>query len=401
MVIAYVSKEDRGFYNALKNEYADVKFFINIDEFISFYALSKNRDVVFIYHIENKQQLLTIQNIYFSNNIFIIVVGPSDTELSLLAGKIGVDAYVDAEKENLEEIKRLIEYSKTVVKRRRGKSNIAVFTGISGGIGTTTIAMNTAQALADRHLDKNVLFLDFAHTKAISNIFFEIINPKKTITDIVTIQEFDMEELFKNGLTKVNDNLYIIPGIQKHTDRETLEKAENIQRFLNFINKIKERFDFIIIDVGLFEDVELEIDIQEIADDIFVISEFSIPSMAILKTYIDIIDKSGWYTKTHIVANRSDSFGTISQSEAKNILSKGLAHEFKVDASIPNDARHLRECWNEAKLVYMEYPESPFIKGIQKLIDKYFMEEKTAQTKQNHPTQKKKPSLLEKIKQWL
>jgi len=171
------------------------------------------------------------------------------------------------------------------------------------------------------------------------------------------VQELDMQDFFENGLERYSNNFYFVPGIQKHTDREDLEKTENIQRFLKFINFIKEKFDYIIIDVGMFEDVELEVDIQEISDNIFVVTELSIPSMSVLKTYIDIIDKSGWYNKTHIVVNRADSYGTVTQKEAKKILSKGLKHQFEINHSLPNDAIHLRECWNEAKLVNDIYPD--------------------------------------------
>ena len=402
MIIAYVSKADRECYSELTNEYTDVKNFSHIDEFISFYAVSKNRDVVFIYRIDSKEELLKIKDIYFSNNIYIIVVGPDSTELSLLAGKIGVDAYVNEAKAGPEDIKKLIKESQTVVKRRRGKSNISVFTGISGGVGTTTISMNLAKTLADTYLDQNVLFLDFAHTKAISNLFFDVINPKKTLIDILSVQELDIEEFFKNGLTKVYDNLYIVPGIQRHTDLEALEKQENIQRFLNFINFIKARFDYIIIDVGLFEDVELEIDVQEIADHIFVITEFNIPAMSILKTYIDIIDKSGWYAKTKIIANRSDSFGTVTHQEAKNILSQGLTHEFEISMALPNDARHLRECWNEAKLVSDVYPSCPFMQDLNIFLKKHFPKDEMKVDQDQ--LQKRTPinnSFIARLKRWL
>jgi Flp pilus assembly CpaE family ATPase len=171
-------------------------------------------------------------------------------------------------------------------------------------------------------------------------------------------------------------------------------------RFLNFINFIKERFDFIIIDVGLFEDVELEIDIQEIADNIFVVTEFSIPSMSILRTYIDIIDKSGWYNKTHIIANRSDSFGTVTHEEAKEILSKGLTHDFTIGMSLPNDARHLRECWNEAKLVKDIYPSSPFVLELERFVSKYF-QQSNGDTIYTFQKENKKASFFERVKQWL
>ncbi|MDF1876845.1 hypothetical protein JHD47_03330, partial [Sulfurimonas sp. SAG-AH-194-L11] len=130
-----------------------------------------------------------------------------------------------------------------------------------------------------------------------------------------------------------------------------------------------------------------------------VITEFSIPSMSILKTYIDIIDKSGWYKKTHIIANRSDSFGSVTHEEAKKILSKGLKHNFEIDFSLPNDALHLRECWNEAQLVSDVYPHSPFMNGIVEVGEKFFLHNDESSSKDS--SLKKEITFLEKIKSWL
>jgi cellulose biosynthesis protein BcsQ len=395
MIIAYVSKIEKDYYDDLKSEFTDVKNFASIGDFINFYAGSKNRDVVLLYRVESLNDIEALQSVHFTNNIYMIVIGKEDTEYSLLAGKIGVDKYLSQNDANSEIIRKLIIKSQTVIKKRRGNSNISVFTGISGGIGTTSITMNLAKSLSETHPEKNVLFLDFAYTKAISNLFFDLPQPKKTIIDISSVQNIEMQELFENGLEKLSNNFYFVPGIQKHTDKEELEKPQNIQMFLNFIMFIKEKFDFILIDVGVFEDVDLEIDIQEIADNIFVITEFSIPSMSILKTYIDIIDKSGWYNKTHIIANRSDSFGTVTHEEAKKILSKGLRHNFEIHYSIPNDTIHLRECWNDAELANDLYPDSPFMQSIRDFSEKFFI--KDGALFENIAA----PSLLDKVRKWL
>ena len=398
MIIAYVSKVDKECYSDLKDEFTDVKNFNSINDFISFYAASKNRDVVLLYRVESLEDIEKIEDIHFNNNIYMIVLGKNDTEFSLLAGKIGVDIYLSEDEADSGLITNLIIKSQSIIKQRRGNSNISVFTGINGGVGTTTISMNLAKTLAQEHPEKNVLFLDFAYTKAISNLFFNYPQPKKTIVDISNVQNLDMQELFENGLEKLNDNLYFVPGVQKHTDREELEKPENIQIFLNFIMFIKEKFDFIIIDVGVFEDVDLEIDIQEIADNIFVITEFSIPSMSILKTYIDIIDKSGWYSKTHIIANRSDALGSVTHEEARRILSKGLKHNFEIAFALPNDALHLRECWNEAQLVCDEYPHSPFMENLKEFAKNFFLRDASLY---EHSHKGKQSTLWSKVKQWL
>ncbi|MBN2869556.1 MAG: AAA family ATPase [Campylobacterales bacterium] len=398
MIIAYVSTIEKECFDRLRESFDDVVNMDGIDEFISFYASHRNRDIVLIYRVESMDTLEALNNVNFTNNIYIIVIGPEDINLSLRAGKMGVDKYIGRGDVDSDMIKGIVLHSQNVIKERRGKSNIAVFTGISGGVGTTTITMNLAAMIAAKHPEKNVLFLDFAYTKSISNLFFDAFQPAKSIIDIATLPRLDLEELFANGLMKYDKNLFFIPGIQRHTEREILEKPENIQRFLGFIHFAKQFFDLILIDVGMFEDVELEIDIQEIADQIFVVTELSIPAMSILKTYIDIIDKSGWYNKTHILVNREDSFGTVTREEATAILSKDSNHKFEVDFTLPNDARHLRTCWNEAMLVCEEFPESVFVKRLDEMIERYFF---TTSLEQFAAIRKTSATFLDKVKQWL
>ncbi len=399
MIIAYVANTDKESYEELTNEFADVQNFDTIEDFINFYAANNSRDIALIYRVDTLQDIQGLSDINFRNNMYMIVVGKDDVAFSLLAGKIGVDAYINEDEADSNIMKRLILESQKIIKKRRGNSNISVFTGISGGMGTTTISMNLAKSIAQEYPEKNVLYLDFSYTKAISNLFFGLIQPKKSIVDISRVNSLDMNEFFDNGLERLSNNLFFVPGIQKHTDKEDMEKPDSILIYLNFITYIKEKFDYIIIDVGVFEDVDLKIDIQEIADDIFVITEFTIPSMSILKTYINIIDKSGWYNKTHIIANREDSFGSVTHEEARKILSKGLKHNFEIDYSIPNDTLHLRECWNEAKLVVDTYPESPFMSAIREIANQFFIKEEKLISQAIHNKENK--SFFAKVKEWL
>lgn len=397
MVIAYVTPNHEECCFELQNEYTELEKFSSIQEFINYYAANRNRDIVLLYKVDVLEDIQALESMNFSSNIYMILIGKDDVSFSLLAGKLGVDIYLNIEDVDSDDLIKYITDSQNIIKERKGNSNVSVFTGINGGVGTTTITMNLAKTIADEHLDKNVLLLDFTDTKAISNLFFDVIQPSKTIVDITHAQSMEFEELFNNGLMKLSNNLFFIPGIQKHTDKEEFSRTENIQIFLNFIMHIKESFDFILIDVGVFKDKDLEIDIQELADDIFVITEFNIPSMSILKTYIDIIDRSGWYNKTHIIANRADAYGSVTHEEAKKILSKGLKHNFEIAHSLPNDALHLRECWNEAKLACDTCPDAPFMDGLREMINKFFINE--TQNKQLKHAHSK--SIFTRVKEWL
>jgi Mrp family chromosome partitioning ATPase len=237
MIIAYVSRVDQDCYMELKSEFTDVKNFSALEDFISFYAASKNRDVVLLYRVESLEEIEKLSKIHFTNNIYIIVIGKNDIEFSLIAGKTGVDVYLNFEQANPLSIKDYIINSQKVIKERRGNSNVVVFTGISGGVGTTTITMNLAKSMAERYPEKNVLFLDFAYTKSVSNLFFNVLQPEKTIVDIARVQNMEMEEFFENGLVKVSNNLFIVPGIQKHTDKRSLKKRK-IFRFILILSHL-------------------------------------------------------------------------------------------------------------------------------------------------------------------
>lgn len=95
MIIAYVSQTDLECYNKFVDEFEDVRNFANINEFINFYSTNNNRDVVLIYRVQSSDELQMLTSIHFKNNIYIIVIGKDDIDLSLQAGKIGVDAYIN------------------------------------------------------------------------------------------------------------------------------------------------------------------------------------------------------------------------------------------------------------------------------------------------------------------
>ena len=80
--------------------------------------------------------------------------------------------------------------------------------------------------------NKNLLYIDLSTTKAISNLFLENNPlPQKTIIDLINSNEFNIENNLENGLIKKRENFYCITGIQKHIDKEFLEKDAFIEHF--------------------------------------------------------------------------------------------------------------------------------------------------------------------------
>ena len=69
--------------------------------------------------------------------------------------------------------------------------------------------------------------------------------PLKNIVDLVNSSEFNIENNLENRLIKIRENFYCITGIQKHIDKEFIEKDIFIEKLLEYISASSNYFNFI------------------------------------------------------------------------------------------------------------------------------------------------------------
>ena len=365
MIVAYVAKKDPIDLSMLGEEFLHIQHLGSLDAFLQFFESTKHKAVALIYQIQTKEDLAELTSVSFTDNIFLIVIGPRDTTLALEAGQIGADRYLVRDELDIQHLIALLYEGQRKIKKRRGQSQVVIFSGIHGGAGTTTIAMNSAALLANDFLKNRVLFMDLSFKKGIANLFFDNPNPKKSIVTLLSEEFSDFQHMINNGIYQFQNNFYYIPGIQFHTDREELQKSETIQKMFYLINLAKRYFNYIVIDCGVFEDVDLLVDMHDIADSIFSVTSLNIPSLSILATYLVITQKSGWHAKTHIVANRYDASGMIGVEEAQKLINKSTKKRYTIDCLLPNDWKVVNEAWNETELVALTKSTSRFVQALQ------------------------------------
>ncbi len=351
----------------------------------------REKTFILIYTISDINDIYEIGGDIVDSNLSVILVGPDDDDLILCAGRYNVASYIPISKYTKQSVEqKILDNFNKITKNAKSKSSLSLFVGTTGGTGTTTISTNFANVLASENPMKNVLYLDLCTTKAISNIFFGLAMPKKTIIDFLNISDYSESNMLDNGLYQVKNNLHIIAGIQSHIDREDIIKEENVRKIINMIYNLKNLFDFIIIDGGLAKDSELQIAIEEISDQIFIVTELTTIHISILQTYYELIKKAGWKDKVKIVINREDSQNAISIKDASEILNSKQSKDISFDIHIPNGGDDIRECWNYGKLITSEYPNSKFSKAIKKSQFYTDLDEELL-------TKLKKPTLMQKI----
>ncbi len=355
----------------------------------------KTKKSILIYTVDDEDLLDTDKELLNGLNEFIVVIGPSDYNLSLYCGHLCVYKYLSKDEFVPEKLKVIIEELKNKTQNKYiHKNKIIAVSGIAGGIGTTTISMNMANMLAKKNPDKNTLYIDLSNTKAISNLFLsQNPLPTKTIIDLVNSNEFDIELNLKNGLEKIRENFYAINGIQKHIDSDFLEQDVFIEKLLGYLAHMGDQFNFIIIDTGESNASVLNTTIYDISNELWILTEMSLPHISKLKTFFTLMKRAGLKDKLTFLVNRYDSVNAISVSDVTSILNTANEDHLNFDFKIPNDYTTLGHCWNYCELASSTHPKSIFVKKLEKiLLDREFFKDikKVEHTK--------RPSLLNFLK---
>lgn len=320
-------------------------------------------------------------------NELIIVIGPNDHHISMYCGKLGIDSYIPINEFRAENIKSIIlEKRNTLLNKNKFGNKIIALSGIAGGIGTTTIAMNMSDLISKNLPNKNLLYIDLSTTKAISNLFLEKNPlPAKSIIDLINSNEFNIENNLENGLIKVRENFYCITGIQKHTDKEFIEKDVFIEKLLEYISASSNYFNFIVIDVGVTDASNLKSTIYDIVNDLWLVTEMTLPHISQLKTFYSLMKRAGLKDKISFLVNRFDSQNAISVSDVTSILNMNSEDKIQFDSfKIPNDYKVLGKCWNYCELASQNSSDSLFIKKLNSILEDknfYKQENKEANTK--------------------
>ncbi len=156
----------------------------------------KNSKNIIIYTVQNSELIRDDEELLKTFNEFIIVIGPNDHNLSLTCGKLSIENYVSIDEFSPEKIKNIILDTKyKLINKNKYDNKIIAVSGVSGGIGCTTVSMNTADIIARHNPNKNILYVDLSTTKAISNLFLtQNPIPSHTIIDIVNMSDFNIQK---------------------------------------------------------------------------------------------------------------------------------------------------------------------------------------------------------------
>ncbi len=351
----------------------------------------KNSKNIIIYTVQNSDLIKNNEEVIKDFNEFVIVVGPNDHKLSLDCGKLNIENYISLGDFSPEKVKNIILDTKyKLINKNKYDNKVIAISGISGGIGSTTVSMNVSDLIAKNNPDKNILYIDLSTTKAISNLFLDKNPiPQKTIIDLIEFGAFDISKNINQGLVKVRENFYAINGIQRHIDKDLMERDAFIERLLNYLVKASENFNYIIIDTGEADSSPLKSTIYDLVNEIWILTEMTLPHVSKLKTFYSLVKRAGLKEKVTFMVNKVNSVNELSPSDFDSIMNTSSKEDKVNYLKIPNDSKTLGRCWNYCELASSVSGNSPFVEMIRKiLIEKEYIPQNEKNTK-NKTTEKK------------
>jgi pilus assembly protein CpaE len=222
-------------------------------------------------------------------------------------------------------LERYIDQHQHLIKQSK-KGKLINIIGSKGGVGTTTLAVNLAVDLAEKQkftvslIDSNMLFGEIP--------LFLGINPKHDWGEIIrNVSRMD-KTLFSNILTKHSSGIDVYPSPHNLAEPGTIVVKQIVRMF----NKMREMYDFIIIDGGQSLNY-LSTKALEISDLVILVAEQSLPCLSNTNKLLKAFAELGYPRNEQIsvLINRYQKREGISLKEAESCIHK------KIMWTVPND----------------------------------------------------------------
>jgi pilus assembly protein CpaE len=237
----------------------------------------------------------------------------------------------------------------------RGCTVIA-FTGATGGVGTTSLAVNLGCALAADQAS-SVVLLDLDLCLGDADVFLDTI-PEYTLSDVAqNINRLDLT-LLKRSLTKHDTGLYLLPRPVQLEDARLIS-TDQLSRVLGLL---RASFTHVIIDTSKGFN-ELDMHVLREADEVLLVTQLDLPCLRNVVRLMASFKETGKFDdKVKIVVNRVGyDTGQISLRKAQETIGREIFWQ------VPNDYRVMIEVRNNGVPLVQQAPRAAITQSLNQL----------------------------------
>jgi len=252
------------------------------------------------------------------------------------------------------------------VKRQQAGSNVQTHAsckliavgGATGGVGTSSIAVNLACSLAadDNH---SVVLIDLDLALGDADVFLDTI-PEYTLADVAqNISRLDLT-LLKKSLTRHSSGVHLLPRPVQLEDGRLIA-PDSLQRVVGLL---KTSFTHIVFDLSKSYGM-LDMEAIRLADDVLMVTQLDLPCLRnVVRLMMTFDDDPALREKVKIIVNRGgQESGQISLKKAQETINRDIYWQ------VPNDYRVMVEVRNNGVPLIEYAPKAGITNSIKELAD--------------------------------
>ena len=265
------------------------------------------------------------------------------------------------------------QQKKTAEKATMGR--LACFYPAKGGVGNTTIAINTAIALASR-LRRKIALLDANLQFGDMRVFLDLSLNSSSIVNAITEPALD-DELLKKLLVPHHSGLELLlaPPNPESADIVAERQRTDPASLSHILSLLRRSHDYTIVDMAKALD-DFNLQLFDEADIIFVVMTADLSCLKNVRLVLETMDSLGYQrSKIQLVLNRSNAYTGINVDNAESALGR------KIDYQVINEYRGAISALNSGEPFMHSRPDGPLGQSVSKFareVDAIFAEEPVA-----------------------
>lgn len=298
----------------------------------------------------------------------LMLIAETDAEQRIRGLRAGADDYIAKPfhpRELTARITALLAKRETAARRGGGRGDssgsagrLCVFYGAKGGVGTTTIAINTAIALvADQKrrialVDANLQFGDL-------RVFLDIGLEQKSIVDAISEPDLDAD-LLRNIMVAHGSgiDLLLAPPTPEAGDIVAERQRQDPAALTAMLNILRRGWDYTILDTAKTID-DFNLQLMDEADLIFVVLTADLSCLKNVRLVLETMENLGYeHGKVQLVLNRSNAYTGI------NVRNIEAALQRRIDHQIINEYRAAISALNSGEPVMSNRSDQPLARSI-------------------------------------
>lgn len=293
----------------------------------------------------------------------LVVSSSSDGQLILRAMRAGAREFLNAPvrvDDLLSALGRIRKQSHGGVDSSgNNRSSIIAVCGATGGVGSTSVAVNLAAALAQDE-SNTVVLVDLDLSLGDADVFLDSI-PEYTLLDVAqNVSRLDLA-LLKKSLTRHETGLYLLPRPVQLQDISMIE-PEDLSRVFGLL---KASFSHMVIDLSKGYN-QLDFVALDVADHVLLVSQLDLPCLRnVVRLMMSFEEYDGLKDKIKVIVNRTglDS-SEISLRKAQDTMGT------EVYAKLPNDYGTMVEVRNNGVPLVKQAPKAAITHAVKSLAEK-------------------------------